>query len=119
MSMAVQEELFPDPEQDGMHPASGVEPSYAAQPAPTPGAPIWLQRLSLFILVIFCIYLGVLVTVLPWWGRIWDHNMFIEARPALASFLRNGAVRGVISGVGLLDIWIGVSEAIHYRDYRE
>jgi len=33
--------------------------------------------------------------------------------------LHNGAVRGLISGVGLLDIWIGVSEAIHYRDHRQ
>jgi hypothetical protein len=81
-------------------------------------APVWLQRLSLFVLVLFCVYLGVLVMVLPWWTRIWDHNMFIQARPRLAAVLYNGAVRGLISGLGLLDIWIGVSEAVHYRDYR-
>jgi hypothetical protein len=81
-------------------------------------APIWLQRLSLFVLVLFCVYLGVLVMILPWWSRIWDNNAFIDARPALASVLHAGAVRGLISGLGLLDIWIGVSEAIHYRDHR-
>lgn len=81
-------------------------------------APVWLQRLSLFVLVLFCVYLGVLVTVLPWWPRIWDHNAFIQARPVLAHILHNGAVRGMISGLGLLDIWIGLSEAIHYRDFR-
>ena len=62
--------------------------------------------------------LGVLVMALPWWTRIWDRNEFILARPWLASFLHNGAVRGMISGLGLLDIWIGISEAVHYRDYR-
>ncbi len=81
-------------------------------------APVWLQRLSLFILVLFCVYLGVLVAVLPWWPRLWDHNEWIRAHPALAAVLRNGAVRGLISGLGLLDIWIGISEAVHYRDYR-
>jgi hypothetical protein len=81
-------------------------------------APVWLQRLSLLVLVLFCVYLGVLVMVLPWWTRIWDQNMFILARPWLAALLHNGAVRGIISGLGLLDIWIGVSEAVHYRDYR-
>jgi hypothetical protein len=81
-------------------------------------APIWLQRISLFVLVLFCVYLGVLVTILPWWTRIWDHNDFIQARPALSMVLHMGAVRGLISGVGLLDIWIGISEAIHYRDHR-
>ncbi len=80
--------------------------------------PVWLQRLSLFVLVLFCVYLGVLVMVLPWWPRIWDHNMLISAHPAIAAILRNGAVRGIISGFGLLDIWIGISEAVHYRDYR-
>jgi hypothetical protein len=79
---------------------------------------VWLQRLSLFVLVLFCVYLGVLVMLLPWWTRVWDHNLFIQSHPALATFLHNGAVRGVVSGLGLLDIWIGISEAVHYRDYR-
>lgn len=83
------------------------------------GTPVWLQRVSLFVLVLFCVYLGVLVMVLPWWPRVWDHNMFIQARPTLAAILHNGAVRGVISGLGLLDIWIGISEAVHYHDYRD
>ena len=48
-------------------------------------APIWLQRLSLFVLVLFCVYLGVLVMVLPWWPKVWDQNQFIQARPQLAA----------------------------------
>jgi hypothetical protein len=81
-------------------------------------APVWLQRLSLVVLVLFCLYLGVLVAILPWWTRIWDQNLFINSHPALAAVLHNGAVRGLITGLGLVDIWIGLSEAIHYRDHR-
>lgn len=81
-------------------------------------APIWLQRLSLFVLVLFCVYLGGFVAILPWLSGVWDHNPFIQSRPVLAAVLHNGAVRGLISGFGLLDIWIGISEAIHYRDHR-
>jgi hypothetical protein len=81
-------------------------------------APVWLQRLSLFVLVLFCVYLGVLVLVLPWWPRVWDENLFIQSRPGLAAVLHLGAVRGLISGLGLIDIWIGISEAVHYRDHR-
>jgi len=81
-------------------------------------APVWLQRLSLFVLVLFCVYLGVLVMVLPWWPKVWDQNMFIQSRPALAALLHTGAVRGLVSGLGLVDIWIGISEAVHYRDHR-
>jgi hypothetical protein len=81
-------------------------------------APVWLQRVSLCVLVLFCIYLGILVMVLPWSTRLWDHNALMAAYPWLSSILHNGAVRGVISGIGLIDIWIGVSEAVHYRDLR-
>ncbi len=63
-------------------------------------APIWLQRLSLFVLVLFCVYLGVLVMALPWWTRIWDRNEFILARPWLAAVLHNGAVRRDDLGTG-------------------
>jgi hypothetical protein len=103
---------------NALPPQEAVPPSAAPQPEKSAVAPIWLQRTSLFVLVLFCVYLGVLVTILPWWSKIWDHNLFIQSRPALAAVLRNGAVRGLISGIGLLDIWIGVSEAIHYRDHR-
>jgi hypothetical protein len=129
--MSGQPKLFPEPAPtDGgetslprtstrpaVQPGPGGAPAGLSQPA-TRTAPIWLQRVSLFVLVLFCVYLGVLVMVLPWWTRIWDHNMFIQARPALAAVLHNGAVRGMISGLGIVDIWIGISEAVHYRDYR-
>jgi len=109
--MPVQSQLFPDPP-----PAKPVaEPLPPAQPAT---APVWLQRTSLFVLVLFCVYLGVLLMVLPWWSGIWDHNLFLQSHPRLWAVMRLGAVRGIISGLGALDIWIGISEAIHYRDQR-
>lgn len=114
--MSGQSQLFPNPD-----PAVQPEHEDQGQQGSLPErktAPIWLQRLSLFVLVLFCVYLGILVTILPWWTQMWDRNMFILARPWLAAVLHNGAVRGIISGMGLLDIWIGISEAIHYRDYR-
>ncbi len=113
--MPVQPQLFPEQEPQAAPPPMPAPPSHLQAPA---GAPVWLQRLSLLVLVIFCVYLGVLVMVLPWWPRMWDQNLFIEARPRLASLLHNGAVRGLISGLGALDIWIGVSEAVHYRETR-
>ena len=112
--MSGQPQLLENPD-PAAHPAeSGSRPEHQSGRA----APIWLQRLSLCVLVLFCIYLGVLVLILPWSTRIWDHNQLINSRPWLSAFLHNGAVRGLISGLGLLDIWIGISEAVHYRDHR-
>lgn len=81
-------------------------------------APVWLQRLSLAMLVIFCFYIGGLMTVLPWSPRYWDANGWIIGHPEAANWLLRGWVRGLLSGVGLLDLWIGVSELLHYRDLR-
>jgi hypothetical protein len=116
--MPVQPQLFPDvpPAADG---SEQPAPHAAPPPMVDPNlAPVWLQRLSLFILVLFCVYLGVIVTFLPWWTAVWDHNLFFTSHPHLWAVLRLGPTRGIISGFGLLDIWIGISEAIHYRDQR-
>lgn len=101
-----------------MSPRDAVSAQGPPPPEHADVAPIWLQRLSLVVLVLFCVYLGVLVTIMPWWKRVWDHNLWIQSRPALAAVLNHGATRGLISGLGLLDIWIGISEAVHYRDSR-
>lgn len=111
--MPSQPQLFPE------HDPSVLPPPPAPNsPQRHAAAPVWLQRLSLFVLVLFCVYLGVLVMVLPWWHRVWDENLYLAAHPTLRAFLHNGAVRGIISGLGLLDVWIGISEAVHYRDLR-
>lgn len=82
-------------------------------------APVWLQRLSLGVLVVFCLYLGTLIAVLPWWKDMWDRNSLLLQHPDLRAVLIKGPVRGLISGLGVLDLWIGLSELIHYSDYRD
>jgi len=91
------------------------------QPSQTPvadAAPVWLQRLSLVVFVLFCFYIGGLLTVLPWTPNYWEHNGWLMAHPAINNVLQQGWVRGVISGLGLIDLWIAISELLHYRDYR-
>ena len=68
--------------------------------------------------MVFCLYLGLLITVLPWWRDMWDRNALLLRSPAVHAILMKGPVRGLISGLGVLDLWIGISELIHYRDYR-
>ena len=81
-------------------------------------APVWLQRMSLAVLVLFCLYLGGLLVYLPWWKEMWDHNSFLLGFPRVHHILIQGPVRGLVSGMGLLDLWIGFSEIVHYREYR-
>ena len=103
-------------------PAQGAQGRTAASPSDEtigpPAAPVWLQRMSLVVLVIFCLHRRLLISVLPWWKDMWDRNALLLDFPTLRSVLMKGPVRGLISGLGVLDLWIGISELIHYRDYR-
>jgi hypothetical protein len=97
-------------------------PTGPAEPEPNPlpklqqPAPVWLQRLELFLRVAVRLYLGAFVLVLPWWPRFWDDNPVFHLLPQLGDLAMRGAVRGVVSGFGLLNLWIAFHEAIHYRE---
>jgi hypothetical protein len=49
--------------------------------------------------------LGVLLILIPWMGY-WDHNFFLDKYPGLIPFLLHPSVRGVVTGLGALDILI-------------
>lgn len=62
---------------------------------------------GLSILIIF--ELGVLLLFVPWSSRFWESNGVLDRFPGLRPLLLNYFVRGVISGLGLLDILIAGS----------
>ncbi len=88
--------------------------------APSPLAPLpvrpgkfmrWHRRLLGFCLVIFAFELGLFLLVFPWltaWGRNW---VPVHA-PRLAGFWMNPYFRGALSGLGLLNIYVSLSEAV-------
>ena len=80
--------------------------------------PVWLRRVELYLYIIIRIYIGVIVLVLPWYSPLWADNQLLNHYPRVAGFLMYGAVRGVISGLGLLNLWIAVDEAVHFRAAR-
>jgi len=80
--------------------------------------PVWLQRVFLAVYVLFCIELGLVLLVLPWVTGYWFSSGWLAQWPGLRNVLQSGFVRGAVSGLGLLDIWLGIMEAAHYRDRR-
>jgi hypothetical protein len=79
------------------------------------GLELWLHRITVLMFVFVCAAVGVLLVILPWRPE-WTDNYLLLGYPALRTFLSNGFVRGLCSGLGLLDIWIGFWEAIHYHE---
>ena len=78
-------------------------------------APVWLQRLFAATYVLFCIVLGTWLVALPWIGKWFDDGL-VTRWPELQRLLQHGFVRGAVTGLGLIDIWLGVWQAVHYRD---
>jgi len=75
----------------------------------------WLNRVALSLFVLFCAVLGVWLTLLPW-SLQWTDNPLLWTHPDLRTFLGYGFVRGVCSGLGILDLWIGIRQASHYTE---
>lgn len=116
-----------------------TSPSLPANPAPIPGdmvasnpapagcgpivvegppqrIPRWLVRTELYLRVLLRMYIGLAICYAPWSHLFWDQNPLFVQFPTLAIYAANGAVRGIISGLGLLNIWIAVQDAIRNRN---
>jgi hypothetical protein len=90
------------------------EASQSVRPA-TEGLPIWMQRTFLVIFVVLCIEIGIVLIAVPW-RPVWSNNALLSDYPQIRTFMRLGFVRGIVTGIGLLDIWIGIWEAVHYSE---
>jgi Flp pilus assembly protein protease CpaA len=76
---------------------------------------LWMHRLSVFLFVLTSAVAGVLLILLPWTSQ-WTDNTLLLSYPGLRMIVSSGFFRGVCSGLGVLDIWIGFWEALHYHE---
>jgi len=76
---------------------------------------LWRARLFLVEFIFVCLVVGIILIVAPW-TSLWSSNSLLAGFPRLREFLMQNFVRGLISGLGLVDIWLGVSEAVRYRE---
>ena len=78
--------------------------------------PHWLMRAELYLRVLLRMYIGLAICYAPWSQLFWDQNPLFVQFPTLSIYAANGAVRGIISGLGLLNIWIALQDAIRHRN---
>jgi hypothetical protein len=52
--------------------------------------------------------IGLLLVLIPW-TRFWERNYFGEMLPVLRWVITNDYVRGAVSGLGLVNIWLALS----------
>lgn len=64
-----------------------------------------MNRILHALLVLLCFEMGALLLYLPW-SALWEQNYFLSRFPALVPVLLHPALRGAVTGLGVLDILV-------------
>jgi hypothetical protein len=102
-----------EPEQTGVTPTTSI-PS----PPPEPPAPAsrWYHKLWAVLLITFCLEIGIFLLVFPW-TESWDNNYFANSIGRIRMYWDNMYLRGAVSGLGIVNLYISLSEA--FRMWRK
>lgn len=76
----------------------------------------WTERAAAVLFALLCLEVGLFLLVYPWTGS-WSWNLLIAGNPRWAHLLQSTQFRGAISGLGVLNIFIGILEAIRLRRF--
>ncbi len=101
----------PVPREERAMPVSPVPASHAPA-GPAPAVPRWLRQIERMLAVLVRLYLGLALCFVPWFRPLWDNNPLFLHAPSLLPLLTSGAVRGLVSGLGLLNLWLAIDGAI-------
>jgi hypothetical protein len=72
-----------------------------------------MSRIFRAVMLLFWLELGLALMLVPW-SNVWETNFFLYQYPALGFVVKNPFLRGAISGLGLMNIFLSV-EAFRRR----
>jgi hypothetical protein len=99
-----------------VEPSARITLTPAPDPSPaTSAARLWLRRIGVLLFVFFCATLGVMLMILPWRPE-WSENPLLLPFPTLRAIMATGFARGLATGLGVINVWIGFWEAIRYQE---
>lgn len=67
----------------------------------------WMRSTMRVVMLIFWLELGLLLVLVPW-SDVWEANYFLYKYPAWAFFLNSTFLRGAVSGLGLLNVFLAL-----------
>ncbi len=106
--------MMPDPGASGTPPA--VDVSAAEAPPPAARLPRWYHKVSAILFITFCLEIGIFLLVFPW-TEYWDSNYFSGLFPAWEPYWDNMYIRGAISGLGVVNLYISFIEIFRLRRF--
>jgi len=74
-----------------------------------------MNRVVRILTGLICLEAGVLLVFLPW-SPYWDRNFFLQRFPELVPILLSPYLRGAVTGLGLLDVFVAGSIFIGRRN---
>lgn len=86
-------------------------PVAASPPTQPEGLSRWHRRLFGLCLAVFAFDLGLFLLVFPW-SRMWAESWIPVHSPHLAQLWMSRYFRGFVSGVGLLNLYVALHEAV-------
>jgi len=95
------------------------EPTHETMPAPTPVArPVfrWYHKISAVLFITFCLEIGFFLLIFPW-TEFWETNYFAAYVPEWHQYWGNMYVRGAISGIGVVNLYISFGEMFRLRRF--
>lgn len=66
-----------------------------------------MNRVLRVILLLIWLELGLVLVLLPW-SEIWELNYFLYQYPALGFFFKNPFLRGAVSGLGVMNVFLAL-----------
>ncbi len=69
----------------------------------------WYSRLTHLLFALFCLELGLFLLIYPWTPN-WSANLFSNFAPQWHLWWQNAYLRGAVSGLGLVNVYIAVAE---------
>jgi hypothetical protein len=97
-------------------------------PSPAPDHPVnspvavppptypWYQKVSAVVFIAFCLEIGLYLLIVPW-TEFWDANYFSGLLPQMKTWWDNLYVRGAVSGLGAVNLYISLAEIFRLRRF--
>jgi hypothetical protein len=76
----------------------------------------WYHKMSAALFITFCLEIGMFLVIFPW-TQWWDGNYFSSHLPALRPYWDNTYVRGAVSGLGVVNLYISLIEVLRLRRF--
>jgi len=93
-----------------MQPAAGNGQSGAT------ALPGWVEKAGAVLFCVFCLEIGLFLLVYPWLES-WRTNYLVQWQPEWRPLLTSHEFRGALSGLGILNLFIGLYEIVGLRRF--